>query len=394
MKRLLVVLLSVLAASVNMTAATFLSNSEVAEQWRGIIITVKNGGQNPDVVTLLKAFHKALPTWVVGEVLKQEAHPAKGTRFEGTTSIFEDHDDDEFEIVIDRKNGFVDFSSMTDVDQMEACVWRRSNGHRIFAVSLYEQHDPVQNLLCWYDYDPQTQTMKAEHSPLDDYKQPYKDMQIGWTLPRKGTDFIIREFYPYVPYLTLVYKWDGMNHHYEKTQMDDFTFQYFGETNAFRASEQGFKQFDLIAVDGGDHPLLFLKRDKESASQDWEDMMVIGEFKGDMQAVAVNNDLHSIKGFYFVKPEIGAPWTGEEVVACTEDFEHTNYYAVLNGSLVSYFVSDIPDVDDDGNVIGHSQKKLGYGGDKESTQIIFATIAKKLLVTPQWRDFELMPEEP
>ena len=137
-------------------AQTYKSNSEVNSQWRQKNIAVKNGGQTPDVVTLLKAFHQALPTWVVEQVLEQADHPAKGTRKSGTADIYDDPED--FRILVDRRNGYVDLSSETDLSQMQACVWRKDNGHRIFAVTIYEQHDPVQNQLCWFDYDPATQT--------------------------------------------------------------------------------------------------------------------------------------------------------------------------------------------------------------------------------------------
>ena len=143
--------LLMLAVAIGMSAHELLSNAEVDAQWRTKTISVKNGGQSPNVVMLLKAFNKALPTWVVGE------------------------------------NGYACYESLTDVDQMSCCIWRRTNGHRIFAISLYEQHVMPQNLLCWYDYDPQTQTMTPERSPLDDYKKPFPQMEIGWTLPQKCT---------------------------------------------------------------------------------------------------------------------------------------------------------------------------------------------------------------
>ena len=145
MKRILISLIVLLVCG-SMAAQTYNSNTEIDEKWRQKSISVKNGGQKPDVVTLLRAFHQALPTWVVGQVLDQADHPAKGTRQSGTASILEAEDD--YRILIDRRNGFVDLSSETDISQMEASIWTKDNGHRIFAVTIYEQHDRVQNLLC------------------------------------------------------------------------------------------------------------------------------------------------------------------------------------------------------------------------------------------------------
>ena len=155
-----------LMCAISMAAQNFLDNSEVNNQWFKTTIPVKNGGQAPDVVKLLRAFNEAMPTWVVGEVLEQADHPAKGTRQSGTASIWDGEEEDDYRILIDRRNGYVDLESQTDVNQMSACVWRKDNGHRIFAVSLYEQHVMPQNLLCWYDYDPQTQKMTPV--PADD----------------------------------------------------------------------------------------------------------------------------------------------------------------------------------------------------------------------------------
>ena len=199
-----IISLIMLTIAANMAAQDFLNNSEINRQWRQKTISVKNGGQTPDVVTLLRAFHQTLPAWVVGEVLKQADHPAKGTRQSGTASIWDGEEDDDYRILIDKKNGYVDLESETDINQMMACVWRKANGHRIFAVSLYEQHEMPQNLLCWYDYDPATQMMKPERSPLDDFKPVSPGATVTWDLPMKGTDFLIREYYPGLPSITHV----------------------------------------------------------------------------------------------------------------------------------------------------------------------------------------------
>ena len=126
-----------LLTAIAMSAQKTLMNSEVNSQWRQKTISVKNGGQAPDVMTLLQAFHQALPTWVVGEVLKQQENPVSGTKRNGTTLLYENNEEDELRILIDPKNGYACYESLTDVDQMSCCVWRRSNGHRVFAISLY-----------------------------------------------------------------------------------------------------------------------------------------------------------------------------------------------------------------------------------------------------------------
>lgn len=384
-------LLIVLLASVgNVAANEILSNSEVNAQWREKTVSVKGGGQAPDVLTLLKAFHQALPTWVVGEVLKQHAHPAKGTKRDGSTLLFEDNDNDEFRILIDPKNGYIDYSSMTDVDQMSACVWRRSNGHRIFAISLYEQHDPVQNLLCWFDYDPATQTMKAEKSPIDTYKKPYKEMDFDWTLPRKGTDFVIREYYNYlIPTVTRIYQWDGMGFKLGKTLIGDFKYGWFGGSDLLQASKQGFHDFALVSFTKGESPVLCLRK-KNDVGVDY--ILVVAPFKNNMQAIAAVDESTTIEGLFRVKPEKDAPWTGKEVIAYCRDFEHVNYFTVLNFGVVSYIVADEPEIDDEGNTIGYTPHIIGYGAKDESIHIMHAEVAERLSLDPQWQPLEFTAE--
>ena len=377
-----------LLTAIAMSAQKTLMNSEVNSQWRQKTISVKNGGQAPDVMTLLQAFHQALPTWVVGEVLKQQKNPVSGTKRNGTTLLHENNEEDELRILIDPKNGYACYSSLTDVDQMSCCVWRRTNGHRIFAISLYEQHDMPQHLLCWYDYDPQTQTMKPERSPLDDYKKPFPTMEIGWTLPEKGTDFIINEYSPFYPTVNRIYKWDGMAPRFSKIQMEDFEYQCFGDGEWVKASGEGFKDMAFVDLGGEGYPLLCLRKAKEYEDQERDDMVILGEFKGKLQTVAISDTFNRINGFFHVKPEEDAPWTGKEIVAYTSDFMHTNYYVVLKEGLIRYMVTESPITDDDGEEIGWEPKILGYGSKDESIHIIHASVADHLQANPQWIPFE------
>ena len=378
----------VLLTAVSMSARTTLINSDIDSLWRQTTISVKNGGQAPDVMTLLSAFHQALPTWVVGEVLDQQKKPIPGTKRNSTTLLYENNEEDELRILIDPKNGFACYESLTDIDQMSCCVWRRTNGHRIFAISLYEQHVMPQNLLCWYDYDPETQTMTPERSPMDDYQKPFPLGEIGWTLPEKGTDFIINEYSPFYPTLRRIYTWDGMKHQLSKIQLEDFEYQEFGDGEWTKASGEGFKEVAFVDLDGKGYPLLCLRKAKESDDQERDDMLILAEFKGKMQTVAISDMFHRIRGFFHVKPEQDAPWTGQEVVAYTSDFMHISYYVVIKDGYIRYFVTEWPLTDDDGEEIGWEPQITGYGSKDESIHIIHASVADHVEVDPQWMPFE------
>lgn len=381
--------LIMLTFSANMSAQDLLSNSEISSQWRQKTITVKNGGQAPDVVTLLKAFHQALPAWVVGEVLKQADHPAPTTRKSGTADIYDAEDD--YRILIDRRNGFVDLASETDMSQMEACVWRKDNGHRIFALSLYEQHDPVQNLLCWYDYDPTTQTLKPERSPLDDFKPAVPQAQLGWSLPRKGTDFTISEYYPGIPAITHVYKWDRKAFKMGRTEMPNFEYMpSVGSTHAEAAGHCNhvWSHYALVDLTGEGCPVLLLE---EREGGEMTERIMLADFKGNHCIIATQSALGEKMDVYQLPPRKN----NKRVAVQYRDMAGGNYYSILTGNNVMFMVSDLPNFskasDEDTRVVS---VEAGFGADDETTDIIdqigdWINLPSKLV----WHELTITDEE-
>lgn len=357
--------LTMLVCAISVAAQDYLSNSEIDEQWRQKTIAVKNGGQTPDVVTLLKAFHQALPAWVVGEVLKQAAHPAKGTRQSGTASILEAEGD--YRILVDRRNGYVDLASQTDMSQMQACVWRKDNGHRIFAVTTYEQHDRVQNLLCWYDYDPATQTMKPERSPLDDFKPSSPGAELAWNLPMKGTDFTITEYYPGLPSITHVYHWDKKQFREGQTQMPNFEYRpSVGATHAesARHCNHVWSRYALVDLTGEGWPVMLLE---EREGGEMTERIMLADYKGDLCVIATQSALGEKMNVYQLPPRKN----NKRVAVQYRDLPGGYYYSILTGNNVMFVVSDLPNMskasDEDTRVVS---VEAGFGGDDETTEII------------------------
>jgi len=364
MKRILISLI-VLLACASMAAQTYNSNSEIDKKWRQKSISVNGGGQSPDVVTLLKAFHQALPSWVVGEVLKQAEHPSKDTRKSGTASILDTEDD--YRILIDRKSGYVDLSSETDISQMEACVWRKDNGHRIFALSLYEQHDPIQNLLCWYDYDPTTQTMKPERSPLDDFKPAVPSAQLGWSLPRKGTDFTIAEYYPGLPAITHVYHWDRRQFHKGDTRMPNFEFMPSASSTHAEAAGHCYhvwSHYALVDLTGEGSPVLLLEERKD---EKMVERNMLADYKGNLCVIATQNTDGEKMNVY----QLPQRKNNKRVAVQHRDMAGGYYYTILTGNNVMFTVSDLPNFskasDEDTRVVSVEE---GFGSDDETTDII------------------------
>lgn len=366
MRRILICIIVLVAFIGSNSAQNTLDNSEVNSQWRTKRISVKDGGQTPDVVTLLRAFHQALPTWAVSQVLKQADHPAKGTRQSGTAAIWDGEEEDDYRILIDRRNGYADLASQTDIDQTAASVWRKDNGHRIFALSLFQQHGNPQNVLCWYDYDPQTQTMTPEKSPLDDFKPSAKGAFVAYELPMTGTDFNIIEYYPSLPAITHVYKWNRKQFLYNGVQMPDFEYRLAPDSKSTtRISESGyaFSHYCLIDPTDSGSPMMAFCNFVEG---EIGDLMLIGEFKGNHVALGQKTrDGEKLNLFYAPEAQNG----NQQVAVVHRDMAGGLWYNILLGNLVQYVVCDLPNFanPDEGRTV---KITAGFGSDDETTEII------------------------
>ena len=363
MKKILVCLISMLAMGAGSVKAQTLDNADVNAQWFKTTIPVENGGQAPDVVKLLRAFHEAMPTWVTGEVLEQADHPAKGTRLSGSASIWDGKEDDDFRILVDRKNGYVDLESETDIDQMSACVWRKDNGHRIFAISLYEQHVMPQNLLCWYDYDPKTQKMTPAKGPLEEFVPSIKDADIGWSLPMTGTDFTLTEYYVGFPGITHVYKWDRKQFNFDHIEMPDFEYRPAVDSKAIHHISEGnaWTHYCMLDLTGKGNPLLAFCNFYDG---EIGDLMLIGEFKGNLVSLGtMTQDGEKLNVFRGPKHRNGE----DQVIVVHRDMAGGLWYNVVLGNLVQYQVCDLPNFSeaDAGRTV---KVTAGFGG--ETTDII------------------------
>lgn len=383
MKRLIIAftVLIAFATGISAQARETLGNGDIAAQWRTKSIKVKNGGKAPSVVTLLKAFQENFPTWVVGEILNQNDHPVKGTKRNGSTLLYENNDNDEFRMLIDPGNGYIELSSMTDINQMSACVWRCDNGHRVFAVTIYMQHDPVQHLLCWYDYDPQTQTMKPEKSPLDEFKPDASNAYIMWNLPKKGTDFTITEYYPSLPRITHVYKWDRKQFNEASTQLPDFKYKLAADSEAFqRLSESGYgwSHYCLLDLTGEGSPILAFCNFYDG---EIGEMMLIGEYKGDHVSLGMKTpDGEKLNVFRLPDREKNGD---KRIAVVHRDMVGGLFYNIISGGYVQYLVCDLPNFanPEEGRTI---KKTAGFGSNDETTDII-SQLGEWIDLSKYWR---------
>ena len=162
---------------------------------------------NGSIGILLERFDQTWPTWM--------GKAARETMEKGLTEeVLEE--ETELKVIADGANGYVEVSDAgTDGEYMSACVWKRSNGHRLFAVRLGDPTDPFIEFVCFYDYHPQKKTLTPEPNVLNFRKwttrEPYYCL-----LPRVGKNLIIDDWGKDGP-VQHTFIWDGMKPVYSKT---------------------------------------------------------------------------------------------------------------------------------------------------------------------------------
>ena len=170
--------------------------AEVSQTWAEKTITGVGGG---DVIELAKAFHRAFPTRAALRMFSDAKQRVPG----GGGQTYED---------LAKKNGFMEHNDdVTEEDEdpesIEVCVWKRTNGHRLFAVNLNSLEFDI-HALCFFDYDPQTRTLKPEKA-LSDAITPKESQNYYINLPETGKEIHINEHIG-ERVNSYTYGWDGM----------------------------------------------------------------------------------------------------------------------------------------------------------------------------------------
>ncbi|MBQ9667289.1 MAG: hypothetical protein IJV45_00875 [Prevotella sp.] len=173
-----------------------LSLSAIQERWQTKVIDdVPTGG----LAIMLTRFDMTWPTAAVGDACQvMELGVAKKVL----------DDDDEYTVEVDAKNGFVEsYNAGSDRQTMQACVWRRTNGHRLFAVVISQPVDPEIEFICFYDYDPQRQVLTPDPGVLGDWLARTARGNFSFRLPKEGKDLLI---FDNLEQTTFRFRWDGM----------------------------------------------------------------------------------------------------------------------------------------------------------------------------------------
>lgn len=182
----------------------------IEENWKAKPIeNVTNGSLG----IMLESFDKTWPTYVVGE--------AREVMEKGLSKYVDPNDETERTVINDAANGYVSVSDAgTDSEYMEACVWKRSNGRRLFAVCLGKPTDPEIEFLCFYDYEEYTWTLHPEPNILVGLPPKPREAQRSYKLPREGKDLIVTDYFEGKRRIHTM-KWNGMRPVYSGTVIKD-----------------------------------------------------------------------------------------------------------------------------------------------------------------------------
>ena len=166
---------------------------------------------------MLERFDQTWPTSAVGDVCQvMQLGVAK--------KVLDQNDG--YTEEVDAKNGYVEsYTEGSNRQSMQACVWRRSNGHRLFAVVISQPVDPEMEIICFYDYDPQKHRLTPEPNAIGDWLDRTARGDYSFTLPREGKELRI---FDSRDQLMHHFKWDGMRPVFDHTeQMADLDLSAF-----------------------------------------------------------------------------------------------------------------------------------------------------------------------
>ena len=245
-------LLTMLAFAIGLSAQNNMSLDQIRDNWSSKSIKLENASQ-ANIMDFVTAFQKTWPTYSGRELIK----------FSKSKLPYENTDK-----VVDLKNGYVlymedDPEAVSD-EHMEACFWNRKNGHKLLAVTLSRVTPSELVVLCFYDYDPNTQTLTPEKSLNNLFTPSFPGYRYRAWLPQKGKNLVIEEFFGSIT-IKHTYSWDGMKPTNPKTTIDQlgncqaqFNADYFG------ANENPFTQYAMLDIDHDGRPELVLRADDES----------------------------------------------------------------------------------------------------------------------------------
>ena len=209
-----------------------------------------SGVKAADITSLVTAFNGAWQTAEVSSLLDAKTlSPAQLKKDE----------DNGLSRILDAKNGYAFYnldSPESDGISVSACVWRRSNGHRLFAIAFRDpDYEAPLSFCAFYDYDAASESLSPEKSLAGLFSASPLAQAFYFELPRHGKNLIVHELLRgcYV-YMDHVFSWDGMKPVFSHVFIEDLA------TDLVRSGKlSGFPsdlplELSLIDIDGDKCP--------------------------------------------------------------------------------------------------------------------------------------------
>lgn len=171
MKKELTILIALLCLWMGVAQA-----QNIHMRWRNKPIAVENGGENPTVIQLLKAFNKVWHYKATDALLAE----AGDKRYVSNDST-EGNSGRAFVDCEDFCHCWYDFEK-SDSHMVEARTYHRDNGHLLFAVCLAEAGPKGKYFCCFYDYNPKTSKMTPEDEPYITYRMVWPGSRVTYAL--------------------------------------------------------------------------------------------------------------------------------------------------------------------------------------------------------------------
>ena len=250
MKNILTFLLLTISV-LTVSAQNYVTIEQISNGWDKKTITgVKDGS----ILSLVMAFNNVWHNRPTTDLLKNP--------------VSNDGEGD-YDIVVDSPNGYVSaFELGDDGESFSACVWKRHNGHRLFAFVFQKMHGlSISQIILFYDYDPDEGTLIPEYNELSKFAPSFNDSYhpITYLLPREGKDIVVNEYFMnWYSSIRHIYKWDGMELYYHSAEIEKFDVlrkEYDEMYDAFEDSD--FTKYILYDFDEDGNPELWLSSQNE-----------------------------------------------------------------------------------------------------------------------------------
>ena len=188
--------------------------------WMSKSIPVSTTATEPDVMTLLRAFHATWPTTSVQSIIDAASDNTYYQHDESTMPpgchgiVFMDCED----------FNWAYFHHMDGATQdVEARAYPCDNGHTLFVISFAEADNKVNPFCCFYDYDPASHVMKPEDTPFHNLPRKWTNSTLHYYLGFEyDQTIIVEETSPEGENWYHKYVFTGMAHAYDHSSADAY----------------------------------------------------------------------------------------------------------------------------------------------------------------------------